>query len=63
MEAFRLNVDDVLVNEKMELPTINYLITPSKSQCNDNNFNDFYGSTSSKVVSQQNGSYKDKIKS
>ena len=56
MEDFRLNVDDVLVNEKMELPTINYLITPSKSQCNDNNFNDFYGSTSSKVVSQQNGS-------
>ena len=27
----------------MEIQIINYLSTPSKSQCNNNNFNDFNG--------------------
>ena len=47
----------------MEIPIINYLSTPSKSQCNDNNFNDFKGSTNSKVVSQHNDSHIEKIES
>ena len=47
----------------MEIPIINYLSTPSKSQCNDNNFNDFKGSTNSKVVSQHNDSHIEKIQS
>ena len=47
----------------MEIPIINCLSTLSKSQCNDNNFNDFNGSTNSKVVSQHNDSYIEKIES
>ena len=41
----------------MEIPIINCLSTPSKSPCNDNNFNVFNGSTNSKVVSQHNDSH------
>ena len=47
----------------MEIPTINYLSTPSKSQCNDNTFNEFNGSTNSKIVSQNNDSHIEKIES
>ena len=54
----RLNVDDALANIGMKIPIINYLSTPSKSQCNDNGFN---GSTNSKVVSQRNNSHTEKI--
>ena len=39
------------------------LSTPSKSQCNDNDFNVFNGSTNSKVVSQHNDSHIEKIQS
>ena len=47
---------------EMEIP-INCLSTPSKSQCNDNNFNVFNGSTNSKVVSKHNDSHIEKIES
>ena len=63
MEDIRLNVDDALANVEVEIPMINCLSTPSKSQCNDNNFNDFNGSTNSKVVSQHNDSHTEKIES
>ena len=57
MEDIRLNVDDALANVEVEIPMINCLSTPSKSQCNDNNFNDFNGLTNPKVVSQHNDSH------
>ena len=63
MEDIRLNVDNALANIEMEIPIINCLSTPSKSQCNDNNFNVFNGSTNSKVVSQHNDSHIEKIES
>ena len=63
MEDIRLNLDDELANIEMEIPIINYLSTPSKSQCNDNNFNYFNGSMNSKVVSQYNDSHIEKIES
>ena len=63
MEDIRLNVDNTLANIEMEIPIINCLSTPSKSQCNDNNFNVFNGSTNSKVVFQHNDSHKEKIES
>ena len=63
MEDIRLNVDNVLANMKMKIPIMNYLSTPSKSQCNDNIFNVFNGSTNSKVVSQHNDSHIEKIES
>ena len=47
----------------MEILVINYLSTPSKSQCNDNYCNDFNGLTNSKVVSQYNDFHIEKIKS
>ena len=50
MEDISLNVDDALANIEMEMPKINCLSTPLKSQCNDSSFNDFNGSTNSKVV-------------
>ena len=53
MEDIRLNIDDALANMEIEIPIVNYLSTLSKSQCNDNNFNDFNGSTNSKVVSMK----------
>ena len=52
MEDIRF--DDALANMETEIPIITYLSTPSKSQCNDNTFNEFNGSTNSKVVSQHN---------
>ena len=61
MEDIRLNVDDALANKNMEIPITNCLSTPSKSQCNDNNFNYFNDSTNSKVVSQHNDSHIEKI--
>ena len=61
MEGIRLNVDNALAN--MQIPIINCLSTPSKSQYSDNNFNVFNGSTNSKVVSQQNDSHIEKIES
>ena len=63
MEDIRLNVDDALANIEIEIPIITGLSTPSKSQCNDNNFNDFNGSTNWKVVSQHNDSHTEKIES
>ena len=63
MEDIRLNVDDALANVEVEILMINCLSTPSKSQCNDNSFNDFNGSTNSKVVSQHNDSHIEKIES
>ena len=42
---------------------LNCLSIPSKSQCNDNDFNVFNGSTNSKVVSQHNDSHIEKIQS
>ena len=57
MEDIRLNVDNASANIEMEIPIINCLSTPSKSQCNDNNFNDFNGLTNPKVVSQHNDSH------
>ena len=63
MEDIRLNVDDALANIEIEIPIITCLSAPSKSQCNDNNFNDFNGSTNSKVVSQHSGSHTEKIES
>ena len=63
MEDIRLNVDNTLANIEMEIPIINCLSTPSKSQCNDNNFNYFNGSTNSKVVSHHNDSHIEKIES
>ena len=47
----------------MEIPIINYLRTPSKSQCNNSTFNDVNGLKKSKVVSQHNDSHIEKIKS
>ena len=47
MEDIRLNVDNALGNIEMEIPITNCLSTTSKSQCNDNNFNVFNGSTDS----------------
>ena len=63
MEDIRSNVDIALANIDMEIPIINCLSTPSKLQCNDNNFNVFNGSTNSKVVFQHNDSHKEKIES
>ena len=63
MEDIRLNVDNASANIEMEIPIINCLSTPSKSQCNDNNFNVFNGSTNSKVVSQHNDPHIEKIES
>ena len=63
MEDARLNVDNALANIEMKMPIINCLSTPSKSQCNDNNFNVFNGSTNSKVFSQHNDSHIGKIES
>ena len=60
MEDIRF--DDALANIEVEIPIINYLSTPSKTQCN-NNFNDLNGSTNSKVVSQHNNSHTEKIES
>ena len=51
MEDIRF--EDALANIEMEIPIINYLSTPSKSQCNDNNFNDFNGSTNSSCFPTQ----------
>ena len=62
MEDIRLNVDDALPNIEMEILIITCLSAPSKSQCHDNNFNDFNCSTSSKVVSQHNDSHIEKFK-
>ena len=45
MKDIRLDADDALGNIEMEILIINYLSTPSKSQCINNNFNDFNGST------------------
>ena len=47
MEDIKLNVDGALANLEMERPIISCLSTPSKSQCNDKNFNDFNGSANS----------------
>ena len=47
----------------MEMSILNCLSTPSKSQCNDNDFNVFNGSTNSKVVSKHNDSHIEKIQS
>ena len=47
----------------MEIQIINCLSTPSKLQCDDNNFNVFNGSTNAKVVSQHNVSHIEKIES
>ena len=47
----------------MEMSILDCLSTPSKSQCNDNDFNVFNGSTNSKVVSQHNDSHIEKIQS
>ena len=47
----------------MEMSILNCLSIPSKSQCNDNDFNVFNGSTNSKVVSQHNDSHIEKIQS
>ena len=63
MEDISLNVDDALANIEMEMPKINCLSTPLKSQCNDSSFNDFNGSTNSKVVSQHNDCHIEKIES
>ena len=63
MKNIRLDADDALANIEMEILIINYLSTPSKSQCINNNFNDFNGSTNSKVVSQHNESHIEKIES
>ena len=64
MEDIRLNVDEALANIEMEILIITCLSAPSKSQCHDNNFNDFNlnCSTSSKVVSQHNDSHIEKLK-
>ena len=63
MEDISLNVNDALANIEMEMPKINCLSTPLKSQCNDSSFNDFNGSTNSKVVSQHNDCHIEKIES
>ena len=63
IEDITLNIDDALANIEIEIPIINYLSTPSKSHCNDHNFNDFNGSTNSKVVFKHNDSYIEKIES
>ena len=63
MKDIRLDADDALANIEMKILIINYLSTPSKSQCINNNFNDFNGSTNSKVVSQHNESHIEKIES
>ena len=63
MEDISLNVNDALANIEMEMPKINCLSTPSKSQCNDSSFNDFNCSTNSKVVSQHNDCHIEKIES
>ena len=63
MKDIRLDADDALANIEMEILIINYLSTPSKSQYINNNFNDFNGSTNSKVVSQHNESHIEKIES
>ena len=47
----------------MEMSILDCLSTPSKSQCSDNDFNVFNGSTNSKVVSQHNDSHIEKIQS
>ena len=57
-----IRFDDALANIEMEIPTTNYLSTPSKSQCN-NTFNEFNGSTNSKIVSQHNDTHMEKIES
>ena len=63
MKDIRLDADDALANIEMEILIINYLSTPSKFQYINNNFNDFNGSTNSKVVSQHNESHIEKIES
>ena len=63
MKDIRLDADDALANIEMEILIINYLSTPSKLQYINNNFNDFNGSTNSKVVSQHNESHIEKIES
>ena len=63
MKDIRSDADDALANIEMEILIINHLSTPSKSQCINNNFNDFNGSTNSKVVSQHNESHIEKIES
>ena len=60
MEDIRWNVDNALANIEMEIPIMNCLSTPWKSQCNDNNFNVFNGSTNVKVNSQHNDSHIEK---
>ena len=55
MEDIRF--DDSLTNIEIEIPIINYLNTPSKLQCNGNNFNDFNGLTNLKVFCQHNDSH------
>ena len=62
MEHIRLNVDNTLANIEIEVTIIDCLSAPSKSQCNDNNFNIFNGSTNLKVVSQHNDSHIEKLK-
>ena len=47
MEDIKLNVDGALTNLEVEMPIISCLSTPSKSQCNDQNFNDFNSSANS----------------
>ena len=61
MEDIRF--DNSLINIEIEIPIINYLNTPSKLQCNGNNFNDFNGLTNSKVFSQHNDSHIEKAES
>ena len=61
MEDIRF--DDALANIEMEIPIINYSSTPSKSQWNDNTFNEFNGLTNSKLVSQHSDSHIEKIQS
>ena len=63
MEHIRLNVDNTLANIEIEITIIDCLSAPSKSQCNDNNFNIFNGSTNLKVVSQHNDSHIETIES
>ena len=63
MEHIRLNVDNTLANIEIEITIMDCLSAPSKSQCNDNNFNIFNGSTNLKVVSEHNDSHIEKIES
>ena len=60
MEYIRF--DGAVANIEIEISIINYLSTPSKLQWNVHNFNDFNGSTNSKVASQNNDYHIKKLK-